>query len=156
MYTIKMEIVGADWDAIEKALEDGIERGIAELNGEIETEWHTEAHRTLGTRAEEYNQDISFSATREAVEVTLGETATAMEFKQQPYDLKPGFLRHGEFFRRIIPMNDGSRFRTVTATSSGWIHPGFPGADIREAVQDKMDNEIVPRVFGKLLGNIQV
>lgn len=156
MLTIEIEIVGADWDKIIKAFEDRIEEGLRELTGETETAWQMEAHRVLGDRAEAYNNDISFSATKEAVEVTLGETATEMEFRTKPYDLKPGFLWYGELARRVIPFEGGTKFRTVTNRSSGWIHPGFPGADIREAVQEKMDSEIVPKVYGKLLGNITV
>lgn len=174
---IYMELEGMDFESIGDNMEQAIEEGMRELAEEIEWEWRHQAASKLNESKEKYLQGLSVEVIGRDIEVHLsGPIPVGLETGMPSFDLKPGFLKGGKPYR-IIPMGFppanpvNPRFRIVTPTSKGWIHPGFsenPGMNpntgksyykagsITETVQSKVEEGLIPEIFDRVLGNVKI
>lgn len=66
--------------------------------------------------------------------------ARLLEAGWKAFDMKAGLLKGAQ--SRVIPLQLSGKakpvFRTVTANSSGWQHPGFKGAKLVKDVRTKL------------------
>lgn len=122
--------------------------------------------------------ELSFYLTLE------GFLAYSIDYGGKGFDMKPGLLKNAlpkkrKFPRalaatfapkvaltryRIVPLNVNNHinlqkpkvFRTVhdQSPANSWIHPGWKGMKISEAVVEELDKKIIPRHINKLLGEL--
>ena len=133
-----------------------IDLGMDDLVEEVEWNWRRIAASSSELKSTKSKYLDAIEVKREGDEVVLtlnDELISGMEAGTEPYDLKPGFLKGHT--HRVIPLvdkgtNNVTRFRTVTASSPGWIHPGFKPLKIVEQVKEEMGS-IVTEVFSRVL-----
>ena len=110
---------------------------IDDVSDELEKIWRDKAGQQLHTSKQAYLDGLSFHTSGDEVQVTVdGGLATAVETGSERFDLKPGFL--GSATSRVIPIGGG--FKTVSAKSDGWWHPGIQARDIGTQVIDELED----------------
>jgi hypothetical protein len=152
-----MDIKGIDMRALESAFDDVFEDGMDEIEKEIERVWRDKASQVLHSSKDEYLENLKVERIGKDVQFVLtGALPMAIEEGSEGFDLKPGFLGGG--LSRIIPLNSKSgtpTFRTVSATSKGWQHPGIKARNIHEDVLDEAE-AIVSKIFEGLISRVSV
>ena len=132
--------------------------------------WKSEAGRKLRASRKAYQDAIDMQVVDElSFYLTLeGFLAYSVDYGGKSFDMKPGLLRNATKISpkvgryRVIPLNPKHLvnmqrpkvFATVTERSSGWVHPGWKGMKISEAVVEELDKRIIPQHIDKLLGEL--
>lgn len=157
---IQMDVVGANFDAISQKLEEAIEEGWATVAKEIERVWQEKAAQELNSTRDDYLKGLSVDHLGgDLIQATLtGFLPVAIEEGHQGYDMKKGMM--GSAVRRVIPIGKRKggniNFRTMTAASDGWWHPGFQAKQIHKQVQEEVAERVIPEVFGPLISRISL
>lgn len=158
---ISMEVVGMDFDKLEKEFDKAIEEGMDKLKDAIETTWHKKAGELLHTSKDKYLQGLSVERVgKDTIQATLtGFLPVGIEEGHKSYDMKPGLLGSG--LSKVIPIGKGAgrtpSFRRITQNTKGWIHPGWPQAKkIHVEVQKEIDETLKMEIFGDLISRISI
>jgi len=153
-----------------KKLKDKLQSTLNRIGRDGKNFWKSEAGRRLKTSRKAYQASIEWSADlQEGISLGLsGGTdsenflANAVEAGAPAFDMKPGLLGGKDYVRvplniqRNIVFSNPKVFRTLTTTSpaQSWIHPGWKGMNIADAVVEELNENIIPRRIGELLENI--
>lgn len=153
-----IEIDQGSVDLMVDMFEDVVDEFIDELTEEVEHTWRKLASPALNTSREKYFKGLKVSREGNAVVMSLtGELAKSVENGQSSFDLKPGFLKGALY--RVIPLVSSTgvtKFRTVSHTSSGWIHPGLTPRNIMGAVQAEIEQTVLGEVFSRVLSRSKI
>jgi hypothetical protein len=153
-YTLEV-IVPEDFLALGD-FDNAMSAAMRDMANEARDFWVSEAGRRLKSTRSEYQQAISVGDVGDlsfSVKLSGGPLPYALEVGAQPYLMN---IKRGQ----IVPLNvDRQQVFSnpkVFRTGSGdpWQHPGFPGMNIAAAVQEEIENNIVPKHINKALGKI--
>jgi hypothetical protein len=148
-------------DILKEILEDSVDEFLDEVRNEIELAWRRRATNSsrLNTTKKRYLDAIEVK--REGDDITMyltDELAASLESGQDPYDLKPGFLKGHT--HRVVPLVNSrsgeTKFRTISAKSSPWVHPGLEPRGLVQDVQEEATTEIFGEIFSAILSKVSV
>ena len=157
----KIELKGPKSQEFDKAFNTMLDAGMDELTKKVEDSWKQKATASLDTSKDEYLKALKIDSNQETITVSLnGWLPVVVETGAEPFDLKPGLLQGRQ--SRPIPIGKPFKyFRTVSVNSpaDSWIwkehkHPG--GVQINKQIQEEVDNNLVPKIFGDLLSKISI
>jgi len=129
---------------------------LPKMAGEARDFWISEAGRRLKSSRHEYQKAIELqSLSGNSFSLSLGGEflPQAVELGTEEYDMKPGLAG------KIVPLNVDRQvvfsspkvFRMCRVWSDGWIHPGFEGANIRDAVAEEITEVLLPKYIQRVL-----
>jgi hypothetical protein len=137
-----------------EALEDALDRVLHNIAWEAEDFWKTIAGQRLKTTRKEYQDAIRTTGT-----ATQGTISIVLEGGFLPHALELGTPGYPMHVRRgqIVPLNVNRQIiftsPEVWATGTGqpWMHPGFPGFNMRNDVVDHIRDVLAPKYIGEAL-----
>lgn len=156
---VDMEVHGIDWDWLEGQFDKELKEGMKKLSEEIDTTWRKFAEERLNQSKAQYLEGLHVDLIGQDVQAELrGFVPVAVEEGLAGYDMKPGLL--GTALAKVIPIGkragESPRPTRLTQNSKGWKHPGFQARKIHEDVQSKVDEEIMPKIFGDMISRMSV
>lgn len=149
-----------NFEELNNAVTKNVENALKAVAAEVKEYWQEQASITLNTSKEAYiksittvnNGDGTFSVTLAGKGGNASKNerwlAKAREAGIPSFDMKPGLLKGS--VSRVIRL-PGEKFRTVSSTSSGWVHPGMPAANLRDRVEAQLKDTIFPKHVKKAI-----
>ena len=120
---IRFEVIGMNEGAISSAMNNAFDDSLDEMEREIDRIWRSKVESTLHTTKQGYLDGLSVTRVGNEVRAVLkGYLPNAVEYGTETSNMKDRLLAGN--LSRIIPINAGgvTKFRTVSAGSSGWDH----------------------------------
>lgn len=158
---IHMEVIGLDFDKLEKEFDESFADAWSKLADRIEKEWQDLASQQLKSSKDQYLQGLKVEKVgNELIQASLtGFIPVAVEEGISGYDMKKGLL--GGNLARVVPIGKRAgdqppRFTVLTPDSRGWQHPGIKARQLHQQVQTLVDEKLVNEIFGDAVSRISV
>lgn len=164
-------------------LDDRLEDALFDIAIAGRNFWESEAGRRLNSSREKYVDAITFSQTTGSVSLRLNSRfANMIETGASSFSLRPGYLKSPKIKqgtkkipkyvadRRFVPTDKNIRWMVIPITDktgnvtfrtfredhppTKWMHPGFKGYRILDAVEEELIDEIIPDVIDKLIDEV--
>lgn len=122
--------------------------------------WKTAAGQRLNTTRDQYISAIRGDVVTDSDGMPIAdlrlegdELVSAIETGAPGFDMKPGFLA-GKTFARVPVAPDTIRTVNLDTSANKFLHPGWPGLNIREDVANELLDNILPKHITALMDEV--